>query len=300
MQLSPDVILGTFSGVLGAAFYAISVAIYRKYADRIEAVAVASIKMWIALPFTAVLAFILFYPALPTMSFMTVTLLALSVIFGAVIGDTIYLVSQERIGVSIAFPISMSYPVLTYALTVLFLGEDLIPVRLVGTVVAVSGVIMVSHEQDIGGDEEDSKSYDMLGIGLAFLTSVLYAAGAVILQVGVTDVDPISGNLVRVFFGSIAFIPLFAFARRKGMTTPPKRIVKIIAVAALIGMAIGSILYVNATKLLGAATTSVIVSSAPLFAVPLSVKYLDERVTPLMAAGVILTVLGIALVVLTS
>lgn len=300
MQLSPDIIAGTVSGVLGAAFYALSVAIYRRHANQIEAIAVASIKMWIALPFTAILAFILFFPALPTMSFMTVLLLGLSVLFGAVVGDTVYLVSQERIGVSIAFPISMSYPVLTYFLTVLFLGEALIPVRLTGAVIAVAGVILISREQDRGGDEENPEGYDILGISFAFLTSVLYAVGAVVLQVGVTDVDPISGNLVRVFFGSIAFIPLFAFARRSGMTTPPRKVLKSIAIAALIGMAIGSILYVNATKLLGAATTSVIVSSAPLFAVPLSVKYLEERVTPPMLVGIVLTILGISLVVLTS
>ncbi|MGV9169835.1 MAG: DMT family transporter [Promethearchaeia archaeon] len=300
MQLSPDIIAGTVSGVLGAALYALSVTVYRRYADNIDAIAVASIKMWIALPFTAVLALILFFPALPTISFMTMVFLALSVILGAVVGDTIYLVSQERIGVSIAFPISMSFPVITYILTIFVLGEALIPVRLAGTIVAVLGVIIISREQDTGGDEHESEGYDVLGIFLAFLTSVLYAAGAVILQVGVTDVDPISGNLVRIFFGSIAFLPLFAFGRKRGMRIPPLRVIKVVAVAALFGMAIGSILYVNATKLLGAATTSVIVSSAPLFAVPVSVKYLNERVTPRMVIGIIATILGVALVVLTS
>ena len=63
-------------------------------------------------------------------------------------------------------------------------------------------------------------------------------------------------------------------------------------------MGIGSILYVNAVFFTGAAVTSVIASTAPLFALPFTIVFLKERVTLLILLGTILTISGVWLVVL--
>jgi len=48
----------------------------------------------------------------------------------------------------------------------------------------------------------------------------------------------------------------------------------------------------------GAAVTSVVAASAPLFALPLAIFYLKEKITPLILLGTLFTVLGIWLVIL--
>ena len=63
-------------------------------------------------------------------------------------------------------------------------------------------------------------------------------------------------------------------------------------------MSLGSILYVMAVKILGAAVTSVLAATAPLFAVPFSILFLKERVTPLILVGTIVAVVGIWVVIL--
>ncbi|TFG11173.1 DMT family transporter [Candidatus Thorarchaeota archaeon] len=299
MQLTPDAIIGIAAGLIGAALYALSVVIYRSKADDVRAIMVGAIKMWVALPLMAVLALVLFGSSAFSIPLETSILLALSISLGAVIGDTLYLISQERIGVSYALPIAMSFPILTHVFTIVFLGELFIPSRFLGAFVAVAGIVLLSREQArIDPDTELRGHFDALGILLAVLTSLLYAIGTTILQVGVTDVDPISGNFIRVLTGSILFIPMVILANRKGMPFPTKQTTRLIAIAGFFGMGIGSLLYVIAVKYVGAAVMSVISSSAPLFAVPVSVFYLKERITKWGIVGVTCTIIGVALVVL--
>jgi drug/metabolite transporter (DMT)-like permease len=300
MQASPELILlGAVIGLFGSVLYALSVVVYRSQKDGIRPLVISSVKMWVALPVMLVLVLLIPSSSPLGLPFQTYALLAMSILLGAVIGDTIYLVSQERIGVSYAFPIAMSFPILTYALTITFLGDELVLSRFFGIVVTILGIVLLSREQ-----EDDSKSteggtrFDILGIVLALLTSVLYAVGTTILQVGVTDVDPIAANFVRVSVGSVAFVPMVAVARLKGMSLPTRRATKLVAVAGFFGMAIGSLLYVTAVKLAGAAVTSVVASTAPLFAVPVSVFYLKEKLTRMAILGVILTIAGVVLVVI--
>ncbi|MFW9893726.1 MAG: DMT family transporter [Candidatus Thorarchaeota archaeon] len=299
MQVTQDLILGSIIGIIGAALYGLSVVVYRSQAKEIRPVAVSAIKMWVALPFMMIMTLIipgLEATFLPTA---TVLLLSTSVILGAVIGDTVYLWSQERIGVSYAFPISMSFPVITFFMTVGFLGEPFILSRLIGAIIAVIGVILISKEQNGNQNSDDPNGeLDLLGLFGAIMTAVLYAAGTTILQVGVEGVDPIAANLIRMIAGSIAFIPMVAVAKYKGMSTPTSRATKRVIIAGFFGMAVGSLFYVAAVAMVGAAIMSVIASTAPLFAIPVSVMVLKEKVTSLAGVGILATIVGVFLVVM--
>ncbi|MFX1481597.1 MAG: DMT family transporter [Promethearchaeota archaeon] len=299
MQGTPDLILGSMIGLLGTALYGLSVVVYRSQADEIHPIAVSSIKMWVALPFMVLMA--LFWPGVDTnyLPMIAVVLLSASVILGAVLGDTIYLWSQQRIGVSYAFPIATSFPIITFFMTVGFLGEALVLSRLIGAVIAVVGVVLISNEQNrTQKNLEVPLRPDFLGILAAVLTAVLYAAGTTVLQVGIEGVDPIVGNLIRVIVGSIAFVPVVIAARFGGMALPTRRATALVMVAAFFGMAVGSLFYVMAVAMVGAAIMSVIASSAPLFAIPVSVLILKERISTMVGIGVIATIFGVVLVVL--
>jgi drug/metabolite transporter (DMT)-like permease len=305
MQAIPDLVIGVTAGILGAAFYGLSVVVYRSQSDEIRPVAVSSIKMWVAWPFMLLMTILL--PGLSALylPLTTILILGTSVMFGAVLGDTIYLWSQERIGVSYAFPIAMSFPILTFFFTVVFLNEQLILSRLAGAIIAVVGVITISNEQNRNqiADESENESegqrrLDLWGIAAAIATMILYATGTTMLQVGIEGVDPIAGNLIRISFGSVAFVPMVAVARRTGMPLPTRKATKYVIIAAFFGMALGSLFYVTAVAYLGAAIMSVIASTAPLFAVPVSVFYLKEKLTRLAMVGIAMALLGVFMVIL--
>ena len=305
MQATPQILIGSLIGLVGAALYGFSVVVYKSQSEGIRPIAISSIKMWIALPFMTLMVFVfpgiqsIFLPMGP------ILILGLSVVLGAVIGDTIYLWSQERIGVSYAFPISMSFPIITYFLTVFFLNEPPVLSRLAGAIIAVIGVILISNEQSVVADpnenrsaDESKKKFDFWGISAAIATAVLYAVGTVLLQMGIAGVNPIGGSFIRVVFGSIAFVPIVAVASLNGMKVPTRKTAIRVMIAGFFGMGIGSLLYVIAVAMVGAAIMSVLSSTAPLFAIPVSILVLKERLTSLASVGIALTMIGIVLVVM--
>ncbi|MFX1261551.1 MAG: DMT family transporter [Promethearchaeota archaeon] len=297
MQLTPDVILGTVIGFLAAFMWAVSVVVYRSQSDEIRPLAIGSVKMWVALGFMILLVTIPWRPNVFTVPFESIIYLALSTSLGAVIGDTILFMSQERIGVSYSFPIAMSFPVLTYILAILILGDEVSAFRFFGTIIAVLGIILISREQNRGQEDEGDSQFDLLGIGMALFTMVCYAVGTVFLEMGVTGVDPIDANFVRVVIGSIEFVPIYIIASQMGMPRPTRRATEIVAVAGFFGMALGSVLYVMMVKHIGAAMGSVIGSTSPLFAVPISMVFLKEHPTRLAIVGILIAILGVVLVV---
>ncbi|TFG30900.1 EamA family transporter, partial [Candidatus Thorarchaeota archaeon] len=186
-----------------------------------------------------------------------------------------------------------------------FLGEPPILSRLFGAIVAVIGVILISNEQnrhqetgDLSSQDGNNRRLDLWGIAGAVMTAVLYAVGTTLLQVGIEGVDPISGSFVRVLFGSIAFVPMVALASFNGMKVPTRRAIVRVVVAGFFGMAIGSLLFVWAVAIVGAAIMSVLSSTAPLFAIPVSIFILKEKLTRVAVLGIALTMIGIVLVVM--
>jgi len=301
MGVSIDIVIGAVAGLLSSFLYAVSVVIYRSQADEAHPLVVSALKMWVGMIFMVIVAILLLGADPLSVPLPAVVILSSSIVMGAVVGDTVYLASQERIGVTYAFPISMTYPVLTFAITIVFLGEPLVAARIVGAVVAVMGGAVLAIEQNrCSGNADRATSRDVVGILLAVLTAVFYAVATVLIQVGLRgyDVDAVTANLIRMGFGSAIFVPIFAAARRQGVRVPSLHSAKRIAIAAVFGMGLGTLLYVFSIQCAGAAISSVVASTAPLFATPISVHYLRETPTVRTGIGVLATVIGVLLVVL--
>ncbi|OLS23624.1 MAG: hypothetical protein ThorAB25_24350 [Candidatus Thorarchaeota archaeon AB_25] len=299
MQIPPDLILGAAAGIASSALYAIAVVIYKSQHEEIRPLTITAFRMWIVLPFMTLIGLLQFIVTPLVISIESVSLLAIVILFSVVIGDTVYFMSQERIGVSFAFPIAMSFPILTYFLAIIFLNDTLVLSRLLGIIIAISGIILISRDQKEEEENQKEKSHlDMYGTGLAILTAILYATATVILEASISDIDPISANFVMILCGSIAFVPLFGFAMSKGMQMPSRRASKIVAITGILDMGMAFFLSVVSVKYVGATIAAVLSSVAPLFAVPISVVFLDEHGTRKTSIGVLATVIGIILVII--
>lgn len=298
MQLTPDIILGSSIGLFTSFLWAISTNVYKSQSKEATPLAISALKMWAAMAFMTVIIFLPFRTTPFFVPLDSLIFLVASVSIGLVTGDLVYLISQERIGVSYAFPIANIYPISTYIIAVFLVNEEIIPSRFLGVVIAVVGVTIISREQSTRKKEEGQLTSDMLGLGLAFLAAICWSLGSVFLQIGVENVDPIDANFVRMFFGGAIFIPLFLGAVHGGMAIPTKRATKIVMAAGFLGMTMGSLLYTYAVKLIGASIASLLGSTSPLFALPISIVFLHERFNRKSIFGVVLTVIGVMLVVL--
>lgn len=300
MQIVPDLYLGITFGVFSSLLFAVQNVIFKAQRIGITPTTANTIKMWVGFGFMAVIAYLPFRSASAPLPLDTIFVLAISVLFGAAFGDLAYLNSQNRIGVSVAFPIAHSYPVLTYLFSVMAFGEIFYISRFIGVVMAVAGVIMVSRESTAGKEPNEVRvgGLDRLGLVLAFLTSIMLATATLLIQVGMVGVDPIDGNLVRMFFGSLAMVPIFVISRSRGMHLPTRSVTKTILIASLFGFSLASLFFVASIKYAGATISAVVGSTAPLFALPLSFSHLKESVTTGVVTGTIVAVLGVVLAII--
>jgi drug/metabolite transporter (DMT)-like permease len=306
VAVPPELFLaGVFMGILGAALFGFSNVVYNSQSMEIQPIAINAYKMWIALPVISLVVLLFLFTTGFNVSLISIPFLATSIILGAGIGDLLYLTSQSRIGVSRAFPIAMTFPVITYLISIVIIQEPFLLHRLLGVILAVLGISIITHEQAHqemenvpSSDKRTRVGWDKLGIMLAIGAAFIWASATVILQIGLIGNDPIDANLIRITIGSLFLLPIFLFARKQGMPTPTRHATKLVLIAGFFGMGIGSILYVNAVFFTGATVTSVIAATAPLFALPFTVIYLKEKVTPLILLGTILSISGVWLAVL--
>lgn len=306
MVVPPELFLtGVIMGILGAALFGLSNVVYKSQSAEIQPIAINAFKMWIALPVIVIVVLLFLYPTGFNVSLTGLPFFAASIILGAGIGDLFYLTSQSRIGVSRAFPIAMTFPIITYFFSIIFLNELLLITRIAGAILAVLGISLITleqsrHEPDASKSTESQSPsrWDIIGVVLAIFAAISWSTATVILQVGLIGSNPIDANLIRITIGSLFLLPLFFLARQRGMPMPTKHASKYVVIAGFFGMGLGSILYVNAVFFTGAAVTSVIAAIAPLFALPFSIIFLKEKMTPLILVGTILTISGVWLVVL--
>lgn len=71
-------------------------------------------------------------------------LLAGGTLIGVVVGDIIFFFSQQLIGLSRAYPIAVSYPLMTYILGLIIGSESFHWARIVGVILVIGGVYLVS------------------------------------------------------------------------------------------------------------------------------------------------------------
>jgi drug/metabolite transporter (DMT)-like permease len=220
------------------------------------------------------------------------------VLFGGAFGDALYLVSQERIGVSRAFPILNTYPIITYMLALFFLDEVLDIGTITGIVLSICGVVLVSREISVEVVEDKAPLFDWMGLALAILSSIMFAFATVFMELGVADIDPIDANMFRMLIGSMIMVPIFSVSVRNRTRLLSRRAVKVVAIAGFFGMGLSSLLYLASIRLVGATIGAVLGSTAPLFALPFSILHLKERITWKGILGTIATIIGIWLVVI--
>ena len=298
MQLSTDLLLGSAIGLLAAFLWAMSTNVYKSQSDEATPLAISTLKTWLSLVVMAVLVMLPFRTTPFFMPASAILYLAASVTIGLIIGDIAFLTAQERVGVSYAYPIATTYPIFTYIIAIFIVDEVILWTRFIGIFLAVSGVMLITRAQATTQNDEGLNNFDRIGFLLALFTALCWSVGSVLLQIGVTDVDPIDANFIRMIFGSGIIAPLFLGSIRRGMPKPTRKATKIVLVAAFFGMAWGSLLYTYAVKMIGATVASVLGSVSPLFALPISIFFLKEKFSAASILGAFLTVTGVIFVVL--
>jgi drug/metabolite transporter (DMT)-like permease len=237
------------------------------------------------------------------MTFITGISMVGSGVIGQAVGDTLYINALGFLGVTRTFPITNSaYPFLTFLLAVLLLGEHVGWTLPIGGALIVGGITWIVLEQRRSDAEATVKVELLRGVAFAIAAAACWATATIWLRGQQGDLNAVGAASLRIPAASAAvWVTIAATTGRRGMQPPralTRRSIFIVALAGLLGTGLGSILFIYAVQDIGAAKTAFLTTSAPVFALPMGVLFLSEKLTAKVLLGTAVTIVGIWLVLL--
>jgi drug/metabolite transporter (DMT)-like permease len=324
--------LGEIAAIGGAICFGLGNVLIKSQGNKIKPIAINAIR----LSFSAIFYFIIILATRTlgstfTMNWKSALLIVGGTLMGIIIGDVIFYLSQQLIGLSRAYPIALSYPLLTYLIGIMFSFESYNKFRIQGVILVILGVYLVSSSTEnqlekltkneyhqsvelyssISKEEENNKLIwtkkeekarrnIILGILGSLTTAVCWTIGTIMMDQGLSEeITGISANAFRMIcIAPVAMSVFLAGNRGKMKSKFSKKGIALVILAGIIGNTIGSLLYIFALSFSAASTTAAITAASPLIATPLSVIFLKEKVSLLLILGTLLTLSGIWLIIL--
>lgn len=216
-------------------------------------------------------------------------LLTLSIVVAIALGDTVFFESTRALGLARAMTISTTYPLGAAAIAAVFLGEPLtLPITL-GALVTLAGLVLIVAPWA----ERPPEERFWFGVGTAAVASFAWALSTVLVKPPLAEMDAVTAQAIRLPLAS-AFLWLLPWARgapRALAGSGRSALARIIVLGVI--TSVSSVMFVAGVKHAGVAVASVLSSTAPMFAIPLAVAFLGERLTARAVFGVAVTVAGI-------
>jgi drug/metabolite transporter (DMT)-like permease len=185
--------------------------------------------------------------------------------------------------------VSTSYPLGAAVIAAAFLGEPVtVPIAL-GSLVTMAGLVLIVAPWA----ERAAEERFWFGIGAAVLASLAWAISTVLVKPPLAEMSATTAQAIRLPVASMV-LWLTPWARAvPGAFARSSRTVRVrIAVLGVI-TSVSSVMFVAGVKHAGVAVASVLSSTAPMFAIPLAMIFLNERLTARAFLGIVLTLAGI-------
>jgi drug/metabolite transporter (DMT)-like permease len=216
-------------------------------------------------------------------------LLTLSIVVAIALGDTVFFESSRALGLARAMTISTTYPLGAAAIAALFLDEPITLPIVVGALVTLGGLVLIVAPWA----ERPPEERFWFGVGTAAVASFAWALSTVLVKPPLAEMDAVTAQAIRLPLAS-AFLWLLPWARgapRALAGSGRSALFRILVLGVI--TSVSSVMFVAGVKHAGVALASVLSSTAPMFAIPLAVAFLGERLTARAVVGVAVTVGGI-------
>ncbi|MBI5652997.1 MAG: DMT family transporter [Chloroflexi bacterium] len=286
---------GLILGLTTAFIWATSSLIVKAWSARVDTLALNAFRLSVSgIFFLALLPFFGGLDALARLTTASQIALAASVIIGVAIGDSLFFWSMTQIGAARAMPISGIYPLFTWALAVPILGEPITPQAMFGTAIVMLSLYLLAPVEQTDTPAHTNRA-GTLG---AIVAAMVWAGATVLMKMGMqTGVDVITINAFRMPIGALALLALVHARRGKAAWRGFDRaMIPGLIVYGLYSTGLGALVWTWSVEYTGAARAALLVTFAPLIGAPLAAIFLRERITPKIAVGTLMSVVGIWLI----
>ncbi len=235
-------------------------------------------------------------------------LLLLSGFMGFSFGDGFLFAAFQTLGAKKTLLIFAANPILTALFGFVFLGERLSISHILGILFAVLGIMWVI-QADMQSVRKEGKKEDAKSQRKAYVTGLLFAAlatlgqvaGVILSKAGMASLDAFSAAQIRLVGGTLGMVILLCFLRQWPGVIPvlkDKNGHLVLASSIILGTLIGMVMSMVAIKMTQVAVASILMSLMPIIILPISAFILKDRVTQREVYGALITLLGVALLIL--
>lgn len=228
---------------------------------------------------------------LGAMSAGTFALLSVSIVVAIAVGDVLFFESARFLGLARAMTVSMTYPLMGAVLAAIFLGEPITARVVAGSLVTLSGLALIVLTRPADSPREGRTR---LGLAAATAAAAAWAVSLLVLKPAMGSLDPVTAQSVRLPLAGLLLLATPWGWGAPGLIAGAGR--RVLARVGLLGAitAGSSVLFVTGVKYADVAVAAVLSSTAPLFAIPLGLIFLGERLTARAVFGTLVTVAGLA------
>ena len=216
-------------------------------------------------------------------------------------GSLVFWQAIKRSTVSKVYPTTQSIFISISVLAGwLFLGDSPQIGVVGGAILIIGGVILLNRKPDAVVQKSANPSLpsergsrgDYIGLGLAGLTSILWAVGFLSTVVGLQDTPPVLAATIRNFVPAILFIPIVFVIPSSRVSRVFKRNGTRLILGAVLFVG-SSLTFVLALDNAPPGVVVVLINTSPMWAVVLAMVLLKERLDRYGLAGAVLSVAGI-------
>jgi drug/metabolite transporter (DMT)-like permease len=295
-------IIGIIAALVAALSWAISSAFYKSGAQNVSPITANLIRVIPPLIVLAIGALLLnLYTIIPFLDSWQLWLIFGSSLFAFVLGDVLYFITIQNIGVSRGVPLTAIYPLFVLVFQVLFLGQPISLLMIPAALVTVAGVAILSHQLDTSNDTDQAQTRrtKWIGVGAAIGTALCWSISILLLSEVLQTTNLVLVAVIRLVIAFIILIPLVAGQRIIQRQAPlSQRQILFLCVGGLFALCFGYLAFALSLQLLDTTSAALLSSLTPLFAAVIGWRSLQERLDIKTILGIIACFVGIILTAL--
>lgn len=295
-------IIGIIAALTAALSWAISAAFYKRGAQNVSPIAANLIRAIPPLIVLAIVAFFLnLYVIIPFLDSRQLWLIFGSSLFAFVLGDALYFVTIQNIGVSRGVPLTAIYPLFVLVFQVLFLAQPISFLIFPAALVTVAGVVILSHQLESSSDTDQSRTRSTLwiGVGAAFGTALCWSISILLLSEVLQTTNLVLVAVIRLVIAFMILLPLVGGQRLIQEQAPlSQRQTLFLSIGGLFALCFGYLGFALSLQLLDTTSAALLSSLTPLFAAVIGWRSLQEQLDIKTVIGIIACFIGIILTAL--
>lgn len=279
---------GTICGVAAAVFYGTNpLGAMNLYHDGITAYTTLFFRFGIAAVMLAVMMLVQRRSFALTRREL-LTLIPLGILMGTS-SATLY-ISFNHMDVGIASTLLFVYPVMVAVIMAAFFREKVTAATVISILLSLAGISLLNKSGD-------GSSLSVLGVTLVMLSSLSYAIYIVVVNKSNLRLSSVKLTFYVLLFGLIPILGVtFATGGTLQMLITPRQWIYATQLA-LMPTVLSLVLMVVAVHDIGSTPTAILGAIEPITAVAIGVVCFDEAFTPRLAAGIVLILTAVLLII---